>query len=184
MDERSSYIIAAINDAQSTIRATDVKVGALLAGLLLPLNYLDDIWDYALSDYTPYWLGITVFVFISLWAIAVFVLVKTISAVDNPSNHISGSDICIGSYYGGGMYNFKYLDALINRTSSSSKKNLMDFSSEYPNDHNEIHLELSFEHMKLIYIRDIKLYRLNIAIKVSILFVWTGIMIYIYSKVM
>ncbi len=183
MNDRISFIMAAINDAQATIRATDVKVGAILAGLLLPLSYLGAIWDYALSDYTPGWLLFLICIFSILWMVSIIVLVRTISAVGNPSANISGAKFCNGSFYGGGMYKFTLTNALLNSDSNKSKKDVATFSNDYPISQNDIYLALSFEHMKLIYIRDIKLYRLDFSLKTSVAFVFLGICIYLLTKI-
>ncbi len=182
MDERNSFIMAAINDAQATIRATDVKVGALLAGLLLPLSYLGAIWDYALSDYTPGWLMFLVFILFTLWIVSISVLVRTISAVGNPSRNISGAGDCSGCFYGADLYDFTLRNTLLNTESNKSRKDVIAFSNDYPTSQKDICTALSFEHMKLIYIRDIKLYRLDASLKITVIFVFLGIITYILTK--
>jgi len=49
MDSRSEFILAAINDAQATIRSIDVKVAALLTGLLIPIASIGKIWSYLIQ---------------------------------------------------------------------------------------------------------------------------------------
>ncbi|WP_439840191.1 hypothetical protein [Aeromonas veronii] len=183
MDEKISFIMSAINDAQATIRATDVKVGALLAGLLLPISYIGAIWDYALSDYTPRLLFIMICILFILWATSISILVKTISAVGNPAKNISGEEYSNGSFYGGELYKFTFKNALLNLNANKSSMSVQLFCNTYPSSQVDICLALSFEHMKLIYIRDIKLYRLDLALKTTVVFLLLGIETYILSKI-
>lgn len=186
MDNKIDFIAAAINDTQSTIRATDVKVGVLLTGVLLPLSSLGSIWPnfVTLSSVFDPWVGlVTGLIFFFLWLIVVITLVKTISAIDNPSAHIVNSNDFKGSFYGGGLYQFSFIDSLINRSIIKANKDVLRIESEYPDSKDAITTELSYEHMKLIYIREIKLFRLNFALKTSLLWLLTGISVYIVSKV-
>ncbi|HGS4749595.1 TPA: hypothetical protein ACMDRF_002421, partial [Vibrio cholerae] len=88
MDSKSDFIMAAIQDCQATIRATDVKVGALLTGLLLPFSQISQIWKYLEQLSTLIECRAVIYLFFVLWLLAIYSLVRTISAIDNPSNHI------------------------------------------------------------------------------------------------
>ena len=182
MDNKTHFIAAAIQDCQATIRATDVKVGALLAGLLLPFSQISHIWGYleALGLLIDTY-AFTLFFFF-LWFSAIFLLVRTISAIDNPASHIVNEGTCKGAFYGTKLYDFCFFDSFLNRKVVKAKKDITNFSSAYPNSKQEINLELSFEHMKLIYIREIKLYRLQFALRLSATWFFIGMCAFIYFK--
>mgnify|MGYP001471599962 FL=1 len=185
MDSKSTFILAAIHDAQSTIRSTDVKVATLLAGLIIPIASIDTMWGYwaNISALTttciPDLIGIA---FLVTWLLAFMSLVLTISAISNPASHIVNSNSQKGSFYGGKLFEFGWADMLLNRSTIRANKDIVAFYQDYPSTEDETILELAFEHLKLIYIRDIKLHRLRLSIKV--LFVWPllGFGIYFYSK--
>ncbi|MEZ9873423.1 hypothetical protein AB4501_07455 [Vibrio sp. 10N.222.55.E8] len=184
MDSKAQFISAAIADCQATIRATDVKVGALLAGLLVPFSQISYIWDILTELSGNLEHQAVTFTFFGLWFIAICALVRTISAIDNPANHIVNESTCKGSFYSGGLYRFGFLDSLLNRGVIKANKDVANFAQSYPDTPDEIELELSFEHMKLIYIREIKLHRLKFAMNISAVcfMLWTCAFLYIKSN--
>ncbi|GIA88561.1 hypothetical protein VCSRO41_1040 [Vibrio cholerae] len=174
--------MAAIQDCQATIRATDVKVGALLTGLLLPFSQISQIWKYLEQLSTLIECRAVIYLFFVLWLLAIYSLVRTISAIDNPSNHIVNESTCKGTFYGGRLYRFGFLDTLLNREIIKADKDIASFAATYPNTLDEIELELSFEHMKLIYIREIKLHRLNFSLRLSAIWFAVGLCAFAYLK--
>ncbi len=185
MDDKKSFILVAINDAQATIRAIDVKVGALLAGLLLPLSSIGKIWTHVFhisvisNQYIAIFVGLTFLIF---WLLAVYSLIRTLSAIDNPANHIVNSVNCKGSFYGGGLYDFGWMDTLLNRSIIKANKDVATFSQSYPNCEDGLVSELTFEHMKLVYIRELKLFRFKASLRLAFVWLLIGMGIYFYSK--
>ncbi|EHK9576328.1 MULTISPECIES: hypothetical protein [Vibrio] len=182
MDSKSDFIMAAIQDCQATIRATDVKVGALLTGLLLPFSKISQIWNYLEQLSTLIEHNAVTYLFFTLWFLAICSLVRTISAIDNPSSHIVNESACKGTFYSGGLYRFGFLDSLLNREFIKADKDIASFAATYPDTPDDIELELSFEHMKLIYIREIKLHRLNFSLRLSAIWFAVGLCAFIYLK--
>jgi hypothetical protein len=174
--------MAAIQDCQATIRATDVKVGALLAGLFLPFSQISQIWKYLEQLSTLIDCNAVTYIFFFLWFLAICSLVRTISAIDNPANHIVNESTCKGTFYGGGLYRFGFLDSLLNREIIKADKDIANFAATYPDTPDDIELELSFEHMKLIYIREIKMHRLDFSLKITTLWFIFGICAFLYLK--
>lgn len=174
--------MAAIQDCQATIRATDVKVGALLTGLLLPFSKISQIWNYLeqLSRLIEH--NVVTYLFFILWFLAIYSLVRTISAIDNPLNHIVNNSNCKGTFYGGKLYRFGVVDTLLNREKIKADKDIASFAATYPDTSDGIELELSFEHMKLIYIREIKLHRLNFSLRLSAIWFAVGLCAFAYLK--
>lgn len=89
---------------------------------------------------------------------------------------------CKGTFYGGRLYRFGFLDTLLNREIIKADKDIASFAATYPNTLDEIELELSFEHMKLIYIREIKLHRLNFSLRLSAIWFAVGLCAFAYLK--
>lgn len=186
MKGRIEFLYAALQDCQHTIRAVDVKVGVLLVGLLAPFTNLGRIVAHvkhlvALSDPIIAY-GLTAAFFV-LWTVALTSLVMAVSAIDNPANHIASSSKFKGSFYGGGLYRFSIVDALINRDTVKAEKDFATFFGAIPNSEKEIEEELIFEQMKLIYIREVKLVRLKYAYRFSIAWFVVGLVIYGASKI-
>ncbi len=183
--DKIDFIAAAINDTQNTIRATDVKIAALLTAMLLPLSLLGTIWAHFLhlsSVLSSYFAVVSGVLFFLTWIISIIALIKTISAIDNPATHIVNSGNFKGSFYGGGLYSFSFIDTFLNREIIKAKKDVASFSKDYPDTKDGFIEELTFEHIKLIYIREIKLFRLSIAIKAAQLWFLVGLAIYVLSK--
>lgn len=192
--DKSGFILAAINDTQSTIRATDAKVVAFLAGIFLPFSKVDRIWAHLEFIYNThchllaYSLGVG---FLVSWMLAIMLLVRAISAIDNPRDHIPDNLLKNGSFYAAGLYIFKPIDAIVNRSSVKTDASVSNFETHYPKDEERtdqaptipiIVEELAFEHMKLAYIREIKLYRLKCAFGVMHIWFVLGLSIYLVSK--
>ncbi len=185
MHSKLKFVSASILDTQLTIRAIDVKVAALLVGILAPLHktsrifsHLDHFWSQS-----PRWIFATaVVLFILLWLFALASLVRAIGAVDNPSKHIINITNCRGTFYGEGLYKLGIFDVFVNRDIITASKDPKSFSDHLPTNEAEIELELVYEKLKLAYIRDIKIYRLNWGLRFSLMWLVIGIVIYLSSK--
>ena len=185
MDYKIAFLYAAINDCQSTIRAIDTKLGALLAAILVPISVIDKIWsviesfinaqDHILATISGY-------AFFIIWGIIVLVLVRTLSAISNPKIHIQGSNSLSGAFYCGGQFSFNLLDIILNRKSIQSKDQISVIATRHPKEAGDIQKELVFEQMKLVYIRDIKLHRLKSSIFLALTWAFSGLIIYAVTK--
>lgn len=185
MRSKAEFVTAAIIDTQSTIRAIDVKIGALLVAILAPLTGLGRIFRHIenISAHSPQVFNLIIsVVFVAAWLLALTALIRGLSAIDNPSDHIVNATKRKGSFYGGGLYAFGILDAFLNRSIIKANKDPVSFSTELPDSEADILDELVFEHMKLIYIRDAKLNRLKWAMRFSLVWLSFGIFIYLSSK--
>lgn len=183
MDKRADFLIEAINDAQATIRAIDVKIGTLLVLLLLPFSslsrifaHLDKIGSISFS------LSLLSFIFIALWLLSLFILIRAISAIDNPALHIIATQSPTGAFYRGGLYKLKFIDSLANREPIRAQVELSAFLASAPTTKQEIEYELAFDHMKVIYIREIKINRLKWAINIAAAWLCLGIFIFLLSR--
>ncbi len=173
---------AALDDCQLTIRALDVKCGAVLVLLLAPLASASSIFD-SLEAITSlplaYFLG---GLFFGTWALSLFSLIRGLSPLDNPSLHILDYKGLTGAFYRSGLFKFGFFDALLRRKVIISKMKVPDAVAELPKDEAAVVDELTFEHMKLCYIRDIKIRLLKWGIGFAEIWVLTGSVIYLLAR--
>jgi hypothetical protein len=185
MDRKTEFIAAAILDTQATIRAIDVKIATLLVAILAPFANISRIFAHLgnIGNQSPRYIFLSiVVVFLILWILALVALVRAIGAIDNPSQHIINSDKITGAFYAGGLYSLKILDVFMNRKIVKSSTDPRSFAARIPNNVEGIEQELIFELMKIAYIRDIKLNRLNWGLRFSLLWFTLGTGIYLSSK--
>jgi len=185
MDKKTDFIAAAICDTQATIRAVDVKVAALLVGLLAPLANVNRVFGHLghFGSQSPRWLFFTITVtFLVAWVLALIALVRAIGAIDNPSRHIINSGSCTGAFYAGGLYTLGVIDVFLNREIIKASTDPQTFAARIPSTEAAMESELVFEQMKLAYTRDIKLKRLDWGMRFSFVWLVLGIGIFIFSK--
>lgn len=184
MDNKTAFLAGAILDIQSTIRAIDVKIGALIVALLAPFANMGRIcahFQHILNFNKT--LGLTlVVVFFFAWIAALIALVRALAAIENPAKHITNYTKHKGTFYGGGLYQFGLLDTYLNREVIKASKDVASFEQDIPDTKKEIETELAFEQLKLLYIRDLKLHRLKYAIYFGSAWFFVGILSYLISK--
>lgn len=182
--DKIDFIKEAILDTQATIRAIDVKVAALLAGLLVPIASIKDLLIF-FDGLSPLALSLIFKIFfIFFWVVAILAFIRTIGALNNPENHILKTNRSYqskGTFYGGSLFSLKFYDVFKNRD-IKSKKCVNDFILDMPNNKN-MENELAFEQMKLIYIREIKLIRLKYGIHFLTLWLGTGLISLIWGYI-
>lgn len=185
MRSRLDFVSAAILDIQATIRAIDVKVAALLVGVLAPLANVSRVFSHLdrFGSLSPEWFFVLLaFLFLLSWLLALITLVNAIGAIDNPAQHIINTDGCRGCFYAGGLYSLNIVDAFLNRDIIKASKDPYSFSATLPANENEMEVELVFEQMKLAYIRDVKRNRLNWGLHFSVIWLVLGITIFLSSR--
>lgn len=186
MDNKTAFIAGAILDIQSTIRAFDVKIGALLAALLIPFSNLGRICAHFQNIFQNYNQNLAILLlvlFFCMWVFSITSLIRGLSAIDNPAKHIVNSSNYKGSFYGANLYNFGFLDCFLNRTIIKANKDVSTFELDIPKSKNEIEGELVFEQLKLIYIREAKLHRLKWGINFASVWFVLGLISYVISKI-
>jgi hypothetical protein len=183
--DKSKFILNAILDTQATIRAIDVKIGYLLAALLVPFALLGRIWAHLFNIHAtlPFHIGdLLFFAFLLTWVFSILCLIRALSAIDNPAIHIINYRNYSGIFYSGGLYEFEFFDSFQNRKSIRASDNVVSFLAKVPDSEINIQNELAFEQMKLIYIREIKLYRLKIGIRIAAFWFLIGLFSFTLSK--
>lgn len=180
-----NFMQSAVNDVQATIRAIDVKIGALLVLVLAPFSNISRVFGHVdkLCCRTPKWAFIALGIaFFTSWLLALASLVRALGATDNPAKHIPGAANMSGTYYGGGLYSFGILDSLFNRKKIKAKKDLITFFNDLPLQEDDILKDLAFEQMKVVYIRDIKANRLKWGLRFAVVWLLLGTSIYLNSR--
>ncbi len=173
------FLYKSIEDIQSTIRAIDIKAGFLFVVIFLPVTVLDKIFvvGYTLSSMSlVYWLPIIPAVI--FWGASLYLLFKTLLPIANPREKIKGEKPS-GIFYGANLFALsKYSDCFFN-SNSESNTDVNDYVDQIPNEELDIIKELTFEKMKITYIRDIKIIRSNLLIKTTYLWLIFGVVSWI-----
>lgn len=186
-DKKIQFLYASISDIQNTIRLIDAKIGFIVVFLLIPLSKLGKITTSFICLYPVYasmWqqllFFILLFVFAGLWFLAFLCAFKAVSSIDNPAYHIAGYKKMKGTFFSGGLYKLNLADAVINRRSLLSTQNVNEHTAILPQDSAQLIDELTFDQMKLAYIRDIKLFRQKWAYRLTFIWLSVGFAIYMY----
>ncbi len=185
MDNTVSFMRDSILDIQSTIRALDTKVAALLVVLLAPLSNLGKIINHVdnyLIKYPDNWHLVVVMFFAVSWALALIASIRVISAIDNPAGHIINADEYSGVYYSGGLFNPSIIDVFFNSSTLKASRDVESHLAIFPNDETSVKQELAFEQLKLVYIRDIKLVRFKFSLHAIYVWMTLGLFIYLLSR--
>lgn len=178
MDKKIDFLYASILDTQATIRAIDVKSGFLFVLLFSPIYTFTNITHLHLAILDePGWFHCMIIADFSIWILAITSLLMSVAAISNPSNHVSGANEA-GSFYGGYLFSVNFLDVFVNRKNTSTKTVLQEMSILPENDANIIS-ELTFEKIKLSYIRTVKMKRFTFCIYSTFAWMVTSILLYI-----
>lgn len=162
--EATNYLHEALNDAQGTLRVLDAKAYITLLIFLLPFYKVETI-SYFLF-YTPGGLGSHIILFflkgavVVSWVMGVASCLSALFRIDNPRDHIRG-DLPEGTFYLGGLFQLNSTKNLTRRTSTLSRRSLNEVMGSLPKNKNEISRELTFELMKVVYIRTLKDFRVR-----------------------
>lgn len=185
MREQREFLLASLQDNQSTVRAVDVKNGALLVAALSPVPLLGRVFSHIekISSNIPgVWPEILCGLFLLAWVLAIVSLVRGLGAIDNPAAHIVNANKATGVFYSGGLFRLRLWDVFVNSPVVSANKDITTFMENLPKTDKDVVRELAFEVMKVVYIREIKLLRLKWAyVFLSGWFV-SGVSIYLISR--
>jgi hypothetical protein len=170
-----TFLYSSINDMQAVIRALDAKLSGLLVIFCIAINKLDLLHDagqkfVSAHPRSGYLLVTTFFV---AWLLGMLSAFLGLVAIDNPAAHIDCTNIN-GTFYSGRLFSPKLLDSFYNRRTRRRPK-LDAHQTALPKTENDIFEELSFEQMKLAYIRSIKIRRARTAFFSLLAWFATGI---------
>ena len=185
MQSKSEFLLSAISEAQETIRSLDVKLAALLVAVLVPVPLLSPLAQCFGSVYKT-WPGalsaIALAVFLMAWLSALHCFVMAIGAISNPANKIPNAHLYKGVFFAGGNFNFGLLDAYENSSKTRAAVDPAAHLANIPDTVDAILAELSFEHLKLTYIRDLKFHRMRIGFRSSGIAFACGFVIFVVGR--
>lgn len=177
--DKFEFLHSAIQDTQQTIRALDFKIGALLAGSIVPFPKIREIFEF-LTETGLWWQEALAWIIFIVWLLMVFILLAALSAIDNPSKHINDGYAYKSYYYGGGTFKFNIVNGFF-RTDVRTERTVQQYTEELNNPKFPFLKELSFEHLKLIYIRDLKFYRLKFAVILIAVLIILGSLSFLFT---
>lgn len=179
---REEFTKFAVDDTQATIRALDVKCGAVLVLLLAPFAGFGKVFAVLEGLGPPVvWVPVAA-VFLGLWGLALLCFVRALAPQGNPADHIDASG-ATGIYYAGGLYPFPaFHRALFVRQDVCATYTVQEFASKLPTTSDEIVTELAFEQMKLCYIRDVKMRLSRVGFIAAEVWLALGLCIYLVSR--
>ena len=161
--KQATFLYAAITDTQGTIRAIDSKTNYLAVLLAIPTLKLGAIYGKIAmlmkGDWTNgKWLVLGLVVpFVASWFLAVLAAFRALCAIDNPSSHITGN-LPVAAFYLPTLFRPALIDVFTNRDIKAERQ-LHQHREEIPATDDAIVDALSFEQMKLVYIRSVKTLR-------------------------
>jgi hypothetical protein len=181
-----TFMYHSINDMQATIRSIDTKLGFILILNIIPITNVGKIYSGILQILSTddgciiqIINAVIVVMCAILWLLACRCTYKGITAIDDPRSHVrSLNEQAKGTFYSGGLYDRNFIDAFFNRSSVESKKTFAEYCKDMPSTDDQILKELTFDKMKLAYIRDTKLIRQKWAFRFTVCWVVLGFLIY------
>lgn len=145
------FLLSSINDIQSTIRAIDAKIIAIIVIIILPFTSVElmvKVFCNSIKMYTV--IGyIFIPIYIVAWLACLLFAFLCLLSINNPTKEIKNNIDVKGFFYG---------PILCKSKKPNLKKYIRNFKTI------NIENELLFEQMKLVYIRDKKIKRQKIAL--------------------
>lgn len=186
MEERKvEFLYQSISDSQGTIRALDVKLGFFFVVIFLPLVALKEIMDiYKVIEGVCYYF-IPSLISVLAWVTSFLSLFFSALSIGNPMNKIDTSiddlsEDTKSAFYNGNIFQLNIL-SLVNSRLVKVRKNLREKTSSLPSDMSKLIYVLSLESMKLSYIREVKIYRINICMYATLVWIFLGSLIWVFS---
>ncbi len=182
------FLLASIADIQGTIRAIDAKLSVLLALLLVALTNLARIYRTLSSaaaalpgeeSLARLVLCATIAVFVLSWCLSLLFVFKGLIGIHNPQEHVKG-ERPPGMFYAAGTYEITLLNLLLPFW-VKSKLSLQEILANLPKDQTSLIEELTYEQMKLAFIRDTKMRAQSCAFRCALLWIVTGAFLWGFS---
>jgi len=171
--QKIEFLYKSIEDTQSTIRAIDIKASFMFVIVFLPITALKEILEIGdLLITTSGYYCFPIVLTIILWFISLYLLFKTIVSISNPAEQIGG-DKPSGAFYGASLFPLSKIDYFFNFP-IKSKKDINEYVKLIPSNEDDLVKELSFEKIKLTYIREIKIHRSNLLFRATFYWLFCG----------
>ncbi|MCI5144387.1 MAG: hypothetical protein D3923_02415 [Candidatus Electrothrix sp. AR3] len=157
-DRTFDFLIFAISDLQSTIKAIDAKVSILIALIMIPFASLSKIYSVCIEFIKICnTLNILIIIIFSiLWISSFFCLLRVLFPKNNPKDKICGDIPCGLFFLGNDYFKLDIFDCLL----GTKKTSILTFNQHLEKIQEKSGSfidELAFEQMKLAYILNTKL---------------------------
>ena len=182
MDDQATFLYAAIEDTQGTIRSIDIRCGFLFVLLLSPVAVGDKLLSWAVSCDHHMAARILTGATCLAWIVAMAMLFSAVAALSNPAKHVRHAHGVSGSFYSGDLYRVNLLGHVWDR-GIHSFRSLDDEVAQLPSSIQDVVRELTFERMKLAFVRAVKMRRYNSALALTPVVILLGITSYAVSLV-
>ena len=140
MEDKINFLYQSLNDTQATIKAIDVKIGFLFVIAFMPITVLQTLNSTVMTIWSANAIYKLCLISICVsWLLSVVYLFLALTSISDPNKHMHGAKPS-GLFYGKGIFNIE--------TENFGFK---------VHDQNGILKELTYEKMKITYIREIKL---------------------------
>lgn len=182
MESKSTFCYQAITDIQTTIRAIDTKIGFLIVIIFIPIAGIKEIVTvYSSIASSSQCLSIIMWLIACAWVATIAILFRALVSIRNPADSVKDNDAS-GVFFNSSHYNMGGIDCLFNFPIKSSVS-LNEATLNIPDDDSVLLKELVFEKMKLEYIRDIKIRRCSAASVLMLVWIASGVSLYVYSLI-
>ena len=182
------FLLASIADIQGTIRAIDAKLSVLLVLLLVALNNLAGIHRTLSSAAAA--LPVeeclarlvvcsTIAVFALSWGLSLLFVFKGLIGIHNPQERVKGKRPR-GTFYAAGTYKITLLNLLFPFW-VKSRLSLQEAITNLPKDQTSLVEELTYEQLKLAFIRDTKMRAQSCAFRCALLWIVAGACLWGFS---
>ena len=179
MESKIDFIKSSITDVQSTIRAIDAKIIALLFMTIIPITQIKVIYfSFSMIEQkTSFWSILILIILIVSWASSLTFSFLTLLGVKNPRQNIPNNGNFKGIYFGDNLFVLKF-KKLFNTKELTPNIDISVYIGQFEMGKDKLFKELVYEQMKLIYIRDIKFLRHKAAfISLYVLIIVTAIVL-------
>lgn len=187
MENKITFLSTAIADAQELIRFTDTKTTVVITILGAYIVAFFSVLDKIITNYVLYSNGFifSLVAFLLLLILTILVTVRIIKPTNNPVENIKlGSNTNIPTlqfYVSPNDYSKDDFFAFCNSKKFRLSKTLKDYISEL--DDSQIVASLTFELLKVSYIRNVKTDRFNVLIWLLFFTTITFFISYIYFSI-
>lgn len=176
------FVYESISDMQATIRSTDVKIGFQFLILCSPIPIADKILPAVQTVWSNraqlgWWPEVDLLVAIVTWVLALWALSMSVAGISNPANKIVGEGTK-GTFFGAGLFQFGIIDAFFGFR-NKSERTVQEELTHLQQAKDNLLMELVFDRMKLIYIRDIKLRRYRTGLFLTAIWGITSIIFFV-----
>lgn len=161
-----TFLYESIKDAQSTIRQLDTKSNAMLVVLtliLVNINHIAAATRYLINHEEFSWIWQSLSGLCALaWLLAVACSCRVLNASLNPARFVQTYGKAHGTFFSAGNFvTIPILSLLFGNAKPRDIPILDDHKNTIPRTSENILNELTFEQMKIVYIRDVKSMRLR-----------------------